>query len=529
MRQFLEHNARIRRYQDAEQLSRCAPVPSCLCMMLLFFLLSACLPEAAAPTLEPTATRTPFPTPLPRATDTPALSSSTPSPSNTPAPTSAAAPNGSISAGVGSVDVRRIPGTAGEVIRVLRGVAPVQITGRTDDSQWLEVTLADGVTGWVLASSVQTDTNLAALAVTGAADNIPGVAIEPTPLPAASVKANAGGLRVRSEPGLSGTVFANLDAFDPLEVLARTFDDQWLQVRTPLGVVGWVAIEYVDLNVSLNAIPATRQTVYATATPLPSSPFVGAVSNVLPALGQIVQRGQELGNRPDVFSKVGDALTTSEHFFAPIGRGQVDLGEFGYLRDVITFYAATAARDTNSFADTSLAAGSGWTSQSVLSPALANTDICHSGETPLACEYRIVKPSIALIMLGTNDLELYDAVTYRSSMESIVQITLESGVIPVISTIPERAGYDVTPFNSVIYALSEQYGIPLWDYWRVLQTAPNAGLADDGVYPSAAAADNPALSADFRRENLIYGYTLRNLTGLLALDAVWRQVISTPQ
>jgi len=41
--------------------------------------------------------------------------------------------------------------------------------------------------------------------------------------------------------------------------------------------------------------------------------------------------------------------------------------------------------------------------------------------------------------------------------------------------------------------------------------------ASDGVHPSAAPN-----SADFTPENLQYGMTVRNLTALQALDAVWR-------
>lgn len=498
-----------------------------LCVIMVL-LCAACLPESTVPTIEPTATRTPFPTLPPRPTATDILPTLSPTEPFTPQPTSETAPNGEIGIRASSVDVRQSPGTAGEVIRTLRGVAPVRIVGRTDEYQWLEVTLPDGVSGWVLASAVESDLNFNTLAVTGIAENLPGVAIEPTPLPDASVKANAGGLRVRSEPGLVGTVYSNLDAFDPLAVLARTFDDQWLQVQTAQGVVGWVATQYVDLNMSLRDVPATHQTVFATPTPLPSSPYAGTVSNVLPALQQIVLRGREIGNRPDVFSKVGDGLTTSAHFFTPIGRGEFNLGEFTQLQEVITFYSATPARDGNSFVNPSLASGSGWTTASVLNPALANTELCESGETPLACEYRIVKPAVAFIMLGSNDVELFDATTFRANMDRIAQITLENGIVPIISTMPERDGYDVAPYNRALQELSLQYGLPLWDYWRVLQTAPNNGMAEDGVFPSAPAPDNPAASADFRVQNLSYGYNIRNLTGLIALDTVWREIISAP-
>jgi hypothetical protein len=45
------------------------------------------------------------------------------------------------------------------------------------------------------------------------------------------------------------------------------------------------------------------------------------------------------------------------------------------------------------------------------------------------------------------------------------------------------------------------------------------------VHPSVPADQN---TADFRAERLIYGFTIRNLVTLHALDALWRGVISVP-
>jgi hypothetical protein len=46
---------------------------------------------------------------------------------------------------------------------------------------------------------------------------------------------------------------------------------------------------------------------------------------------------------------------------------------------------------------------------------------------------------------------------------------------------------------------------------------PNEGLGPDGIHPSAAPD-----SADFTADSLQFGYTVRNLTALQALDALWR-------
>jgi hypothetical protein len=47
-------------------------------------------------------------------------------------------------------------------------------------------------------------------------------------------------------------------------------------------------------------------------------------------------------------------------------------------------------------------------------------------------------------------------------------------------------------------------------------------MASDGVHPSSAPAGH---ATDFSPDNLRYGMTVRNLTGLYVLDAVWRAVV----
>jgi hypothetical protein len=213
----------------------------------------------------------------------------------------------------------------------------------------------------------------------------------------------------------------------------------------------------------------------------------------------------------------------------PIGWGSYNLDGYGYLQPVIYYFSSANARDGNSFANISLAANNQWTTASVLDPALANTPIggstyCQPGETPLECEYRVVKPSVALILLGTNDLHTRGVGEFRANLERIVQITIDRGIIPVLSTIPNRPGYDVNAYNQAIRGVAGAFDIPLWDYYGAMAGAPNSGLSADNMHPSNAPRDYSA-SADFRAENLIYGYTIRNLTALMVLDAVWRAAL----
>ncbi|MBC8170989.1 MAG: hypothetical protein H7X77_04940, partial [Anaerolineae bacterium] len=101
------------------------------------------------------------------------------------------------------------------------------------------------------------------------------------------------------------------------------------------------------------------------------------------------------------------------------------------------------------------------------------------------------------------------------------------GIIPVLSTIPVRVGYEekVNQFNGIIRATAAANGIPLWDYAGAMAGLPNSGLSGDGLHPSTSSAGYQG-AADFNGENLQYGYVIRNLTMLQVLDALWRQVLA---
>lgn len=251
--------------------------------------------------------------------------------------------------------------------------------------------------------------------------------------------------------------------------------------------------------------------------------FSGGVARNMQA---IYQRGLASGNRPDVFSKVGDSITATAYYLKPIGDGSYDLNGYDHLQATIDHYSATTARTGNSFNNLSLAAKPGWASVSVLSADYANPDVCQPGETPLVCEYRTTKPTVALIMLGTNDVAYRSVEEYSADMQRIIDISVAMGVIPVISTIPHREGYaeKVAAYNAALHELAQQNRVPLWDYAAALQDVPGRGLSVDGVHPSVPPWDAQNGAAQFTDESLSYGFTVRNLTALQMLHAV-RQAV----
>jgi hypothetical protein len=261
--------------------------------------------------------------------------------------------------------------------------------------------------------------------------------------------------------------------------------------------------------------PTATLTASATTSPtitLPEYPNI-----ILPdveRLREIFREGARQGMRAAVFSKVGDSITSNNYFMVPFGTVDYDLGEYGYLQDAIEYYLQENALEANSFVHDSFAARTSWRAEHVLDPA-RSIPPCEAGESPLLCEYRIVRPAAAVILLGTNDA-MSPTGSYEESMRRIVVLSLNRGIIPILTTLPDLRGKDVSLFNAVIRGLAAAWELPLIDLSSALASLPGKGLTPDGVHLSWL---EPAV---FEPPYLKYGMTVRNLLTLQALDAVWR-------
>jgi hypothetical protein len=264
---------------------------------------------------------------------------------------------------------------------------------------------------------------------------------------------------------------------------------------------------------------------------------------VVPALGpavaghleKVADRGERLGNRPGVFAKIGDSITASPSFLQALACVPPRLGAWGGLRGTVEFFGETAVPRgleeaqcpvSNSYSRLGVAAVSGWRAVDALAP-LESPPECE-GLPAVSCELQLLRPSVALIMFGTNDLEDFSAVQFRRDLARVARLVSKAGTIPVLSTIPPRRRWPfaqrVARFNAEIAALAENRALPLWNFWRQLTGpgVPNWGLGEDGVHPSALCP--PCTAIDFRPAELGRGYTLRNLGALRVLDRLRRQV-----
>lgn len=270
------------------------------------------------------------------------------------------------------------------------------------------------------------------------------------------------------------------------------------------------------------SFPTNSPTSAHRRTPLPSpiptlDPKNWMEWPVVPLLSdrvkEIYQAGIASGNQPNAFSKVGDCGSTPSWFLGDFDRGPrfYNLGDYTYLQTVIDYYQG-------SFGRTSLAALAGYNTSSVLTPLWSNKEYCAIDESPLACEYRLHRPIIALITLGANDV--YHLESFEPQLRKIIEHSIQQGVIPVLATKPDNVEKDHR-INQITAHLAAEYQIPLWNYWKAVQPLPNHGLQEDGVHITFAGNDfsNPL--------NLQAGWPIRNLTALQVLYALYTY-LNTP-
>jgi hypothetical protein len=255
-------------------------------------------------------------------------------------------------------------------------------------------------------------------------------------------------------------------------------------------------------------------------------------------LRQVYARGQELGLQSGVFAKVGDSITVSSYFLDDFGCGGERLGDFADLADTVDFFRAATVSgpgapercaSINAFTRASLAAGRGWIAVQLLSPMEPGVPDCPPpDDTPLRCEVRQIRPAIALVMVGTNDVHQRIGLrSYQASLATMTSVLLDLGVIPVLSTLPHRldsqsANARLGDYNAVVRTVAQEKGVPLWNYWRALEGPDmvRGGMEPDGIHPNAEQH-----GANLSPQGLRYGYNQRNLGALQVLDKLRRIVI----
>jgi hypothetical protein len=282
-----------------------------------------------------------------------------------------------------------------------------------------------------------------------------------------------------------------------------------------------------DPSAARPAPPALGQFDPATVTDINLGDYP-VIPEVRPALRAVYQAGLARGNNPHVFSKLGDCNTENPNFLGPFADGEYDLGEFAYLQDVIDQFAGYPARgdgwEQDSFATIGFAAASGFNVAGPLDPTWANPQWCAAGESPVRCEYRVARPTFAVIMFGTNDVTYTEPDAYNFYLRAIVSETLDHDIVPILSTFPTRPEDPDKSrlLNQIVVRTALDYGLPLMNLNRALEPLPHHGVDPADTIHLTVPADQRV--DVFSEANLQAGFTVRNLVTLQALDAVWRAV-----
>jgi len=264
-------------------------------------------------------------------------------------------------------------------------------------------------------------------------------------------------------------------------------------------------------------VPSLTPTAAPTLTQAPTSAPAPGWWHDLPVIPTVSQRAKQIyqagiakGNNPRAFAKAGDCETITDWFLTDFDHGPrfYSLGSYSDLQAVIDYFQGSFARNSG-------AARRGFNAAALLTPFWADSTVCKPDETPLACEFRLQRPSFVLIMLGTNDVP--HKADFEKNLRQAIQFSLDQDVLPILATKADDLEGDES-INDTIARLAQEYQIPLWNFWRAVQPLPDHGLLPDGAHLTHDTNffDDP--------QKMLSAWPWRNLTALQVLDAVWKGV-----
>jgi hypothetical protein len=186
------------------------------------------------------------------------------------------------------------------------------------------------------------------------------------------------------------------------------------------------------------------------------------------------------------------------------------------LQPTIDYFAGSWGRSSQ-------AVRGGFNVAAVLTSFQADPKACNPSETPLACEIRLYKPSIALVSMETWWAGK-KASDYEKYLRQIVDYAISQDVLPILATKADDLEGD-NSINLAIASVAYDYDLPLWNWWRAAQPLPSHGLSADGFHLTND-AKNSADPLLYRRlsepEAGQFAWPMRNITALETIDAVWK-------
>lgn len=281
-----------------------------------------------------------------------------------------------------------------------------------------------------------------------------------------------------------------LSAGIAVEIVERNTIGNWVRIQRvandELVQDGWVLSAYLNLSPELHfsIVPINAELADAAPENVASQSMSELYKlSVIPTISEsmiaVFGQGQELGNHPQVITKIGDSLSKSQQYIDIFSADTYILGAYDYLEPTLLYYRDATVEE-------SVAAQIGLTTYVVFDPFWATDERCKPNESPLHCEYRLRRPSIAFILFGPNDVRHMTDGEFEGQMRQLIDETLAEGIIPVLSTFsvhPDDALFwQAINFNLRIKKLSEEYEIPAINLWAAAQPLPEYGLDEDRIH-----------------------------------------------
>ena len=264
-------------------------------------------------------------------------------------------------------------------------------------------------------------------------------------------------------------------------------------------------------SVVASPAPASQPTLITTPTPdLRLPPEKWREWPVLPELSaharEIYQRGIASGNDPQAFSKIGDCQSVPASFMGVYDQpGKYSFPpELQPLQETIDHFSGDFSREGE-------AVRGGFNTATVISPLWANAKVCQPGENPIECENRVHNPSLTFVSLEVWFSGRTPEV-YEKYLRRIIEYNLEQGVLPILATKADNVEGDYS-INYTIAKLAYEYDLPLWNFWRAVQSASNHGL-------------DPNDATGFHLN--VEGWNIRSFTALQVLDKLRRELEGLP-
>jgi uncharacterized protein YgiM (DUF1202 family) len=244
---------------------------------------------------------------------------------------------------INGVNVRRQPlADDTNIIRLLENGTVLPATGRSADSQWIQVTLPDALSGWIAAEFLVPSADISTLPVVDGSEPAPAAPAEGAPITTTEVVTSGveppapytsvipgdsapaiivtvvDGVNARTEPALEADVETVVPQGAVLPATGRSTDNQWVQVQLPTGVLAWIFRDTVTATPAVGALPAVGGPTPEPSVLLPTpTPNPGAATEAAP---EATEETEETDETTTVIAEVIP-------FFLPVYSGPSDESE----------------------------------------------------------------------------------------------------------------------------------------------------------------------------------------------------------